>query len=966
MKLKKHHIIFSIFLIFIATSLKLSHPQLIPTGKTILKLISKQERKADCTCWSTVRIMEFHQAKQRLSYHATALKVEAMKALLLQIWFESSQSNLSLEKYIETKLNIKIGELNKDIPSKYNQALDHPRLQKYYYHQLTEHYRYLLSTIYEISERNLNPREFNELNKKEIELLAKVSTHLNYELLNIASKNAINKRHFEIMLTDIKKAYTELLSKLNLSTKKPTTKKTDLRYFLWLKHFSKTISKNKKESLKQYNQSIWSEDITIRHQAKLLSTIFDYDIKPKELEIVFKHFIENYRWLFFPLKINEYNYFQNPLNSNQKTNKKDYGYKVLNFKTEFNFLLKAFPFYLKQNGDIDVSYKNFNSKLDIDIFQDEKTINVRSYVLDSVRDTIVHWELIEQIQKNFRPAILDPFALEILAERISEYIAVIISISKKTGLPFKENISNNNLFTLKFFQINNAPAEWTLSNPDTPKKYFKESNNIETIIIERNDTKIDFGYFSGISSADLNNDSWIDIIVPGDFFIDVLINKSENSYKRKRIFEKEKTYFSSAYAIDYNEDYKLDIIGVGNNGIYFLKQTQPFTFELDNFLDLKFGFTLCANDIDNDEDIDIYVTQTSNTFFSLGGKSAEPNKLIINNKSKFNFKENQFIESQQISLACSILDLNNDQKNDIFVINDFGRDQLFIQEDNLKFTNQAEKYNVDDSGAGMNLSIVDFNNDSFWDAYITIIDAFNKQFTFHLPMDDTLLSINEEVLKTNTFLIGNQLYIGNKDNTFSRQTTQIIEPGLKGWGWGTTFFDYDNDSDKDIYITNGATLIDLKDIGKESNIFMLNKSGKLFYSNSTSEESKSLNSRAVVAVDTNNDGKLDLWVRTPGGAIEFKNTKLNLNSFLKIKLIGKKPNTFAIGAIIEVITDKKTMKEIILPQTGYLSQEPYLKHFGINNQKIKNIKITWPDQLESIIPAPKKLNQTITIKHPKI
>ena len=76
---------------------------------------------------------------------------------------------------------------------------------------------------------------------------------------------------------------------------------------------------------------------------------------------------------------------------------------------------------------------------------------------------------------------------------------------------------------------------------------------------------------------------------------------------------------------------------------------------------------------------------------------------------------------------------------------------------------------------------------------------------------------------------------------------------------------------------------------------------------------------------------------------------------LKIKLIGNGNNTFAIGSIIEVTTKERSQKKIVLAETGFLTQEPYIKHFGLNNMEIESIKITWPNKKVSIISKPIKI-----------
>ena len=131
---------------------------------------------------------------------------------------------------------------------------------------------------------------------------------------------------------------------------------------------------------------------------------------------------------------------------------------------------------------------------------------------------------------------------------------------------------------------------------------------------------------------------------------------------------------------------------------------------------------MCTNDIDNDGDLDIYVTQIMKDQPSINGRNAAPNKLIINDNNTFKMISIPTIESTGVWLACSIIDINHDGLKDIIVINDFGKDELFIQKNHLVFIDKARHYKFDDAGSGMNLSIIDFNGDEFWDIYITMID----------------------------------------------------------------------------------------------------------------------------------------------------------------------------------------------------------------------------------------------------
>ncbi|RAP24929.1 hypothetical protein DID73_00045 [Candidatus Marinamargulisbacteria bacterium SCGC AG-343-K17] len=932
-------------------------PHLIPTANKLTKLIVKKESSADCTCWSTVRIMEFHQTELPLSNHAMALKIEIMKTLLWNIWQTASKNNHKFEEELNNILSKNTHWLTSiTAPVTPDHLIQ--KTQKYHYHQLTEHYRYLLSIIYDVAHKNINPKELNELNNKNIEQLATISTHLNTELLSYARKSAILNHHHIVTVDDLKYGFETILNNLSLSDNISTTKKTSPLYFFWLKRISKKIIENKTYALIKYNDSIWNTSISTEHQAKLLSQIFKYKISKHELQLLIKEFIKTYKYLFYPNNDLRIDTLQKPILNKMLMNEFDYGNSIITFQEQFHQLNQTFPFLLHKNGDIEIKYKNRLKH------QKKKHLHhytIRSFTLDSVRDTVTHWTIMEQIQKSYRTAILDPFALELLAERISEYIALILTITKENSTTIQKEFQKNTI-KKSFLQINEIKSTWNKKNTLKKQNYFKQIKTFKTSQSNHlpKNTK---GYYSGISTVDINNDNRIDIIVPEENKLTLYLNNIDG-FKEKTILKSTKHPINAVYAIDFNNDYRLDLIAVIENKVLFLEQTSNTQFRKTTQLIMEKAFSMCTNDIDNDGDLDFYITQINTEEPALGGKNGSPNKLIINNNKSFNITNIPAIESTSIGLACSIIDLSNDNKKDIIIINDFGRDELYIQNKPMTFINKAKQYKFDDAGSGMNLSIIDYNQDNYWDIYITMIDMFNKHLTFQLPDENSIVSRSDKILKTNTFLIGNQLYIG-KDQTFERKTHDIFEPGLKGWGWGTSFFDINNNGLNDAYITNGRFILENPAIDEEKNILMINQNNHFFYSHSTSKESQPLNSRAVSALDYNNDGLMDLAVRTPYRVILFENNRANNNHWVKVKLIGIKKNTHAIGSTIEVKTNKNTQKKIILAETGYLTQEPYIKHFGLKNNAIEEIIITWPNKTRTILKAPIKNNQIITIKQPK-
>jgi hypothetical protein len=86
------------------------------------------------------------------------------------------------------------------------------------------------------------------------------------------------------------------------------------------------------------------------------------------------------------------------------------------------------------------------------------------------------------------------------------------------------------------------------------------------------------------------------------------------------------------------------------------------------------------------------------------------------------------------------------------------------------------------------------------------------------------------------------------------------------------------------------------------------------------------------------------------------------NNWLRLKLVGKKSNTDAIGAWVEVKAGGKTMQREITATRSYLSQSELPVTFGFGQSKsIDGIQIKWPGGVIQNVPAPSALNTTLTI-----
>ena len=131
----------------------------------------------------------------------------------------------------------------------------------------------------------------------------------------------------------------------------------------------------------------------------------------------------------------------------------------------------------------------------------------------------------------------------------------------------------------------------------------------------------------------------------------------------------------------------------------------------------------------------------------------------------------------------------------------------------------------------------------------------------------------------------------------------------------------------------------------ERNRMYLNVQGKNFLEVShLSGADIDSDSRAVLATDTDNDGKLDLVLRQAGGGpLRIFANQFPHRSFLKVSLRGTKSNRLGIGARLTAwVGDQRFVRELF-PLNSNQSQGPPWVHFGLgSSDRVDRLEIAWP------------------------
>ena len=503
---------------------------------------------------------------------------------------------------------------------------------------------------------------------------------------------------------------------------------------------------------------------------------------------------------------------------------------------------------------------------------------------------------------------------------------------------------------------------------------------------------------SGIAAEDINNDGWIDLLILSGVGNKLYLNQQGKSFKDITLesgIEWRRTSDNT-----YGEPRQPLIADINNDGL----QDIVITYVNDrhrvykNLGDAKFkDVTESANlggldlvggpatvaDFDNDGLLDIYVTYfghyTKGILPTLKRRNDNglPNQLF-KNMGDFKFKnitDGSGTDHTGWGQAVAHTDFDGDGFQDLIVGNDFGVNAYLRNNGNGKFSNISAQLGTEKPSYTMNIGIADLNQDLQPDIYISNIVTMNKEEKYVLPNEDTQMKFDADKLAKMRVVEANDLFLSKKDENgnLSYELSEAVGRGYSstGWSWDADFFDYDNDGDNDLYVLNGMNEFNLyssenpyyedplqnkkKNVyipvsTKESNVFFVNDGGKLVNQSANSGVDLVGNSRSATYFDFDRDGDLDIAINNYHEKSVFYKNDLNKKSsrWLKIKLIGdtkKNVNRDAIGARI-ILTTKSglTMWREVHGSIGYMSVHPKIQHFGLGDEKIKEVKIIWPNR----------------------
>jgi len=434
------------------------------------------------------------------------------------------------------------------------------------------------------------------------------------------------------------------------------------------------------------------------------------------------------------------------------------------------------------------------------------------------------------------------------------------------------------------------------------------------------------GYGMGAAVGDVNNDGRPDLYLSNLGANQLYLNKGDGKFVdvTKESGTDDVRWTTSASFFDYDRDGWLDLMMV-------------------NYAD----FTVANSP-------NCYAATTARDYCTPRVFRAPGNRLL-RNKGNGTF--------QDVTVAAGVdkefghglgvvtADFNDDGWIDIYVANDGDANQLWTNQRNGTFINDALLAGaaVNRNGqteAGMGVDAGDFDGNGTDDIFVT-----------HL-MDET-----------------NTLYVNLGKAIFEDRTREAAlgMPGRRFTGFGTFFFDYDNDGWLDLFVANGAVQL-LPELVRGNHPFPLVQPKQLFRNTGKASFVEVIDpelqtpevSRGAALGDVDNDGDTDVLVTNNNGPARlFLNQVGNRNNWVGLRLVGKSGRDM-LGAQVEVVVSaNNVLRRRVRTDGSYLTANDPRVLVGVGSaRRVQSVRVRWPDGTVEEFRAP-AMNKYTTLESNK-
>jgi hypothetical protein len=393
-------------------------------------------------------------------------------------------------------------------------------------------------------------------------------------------------------------------------------------------------------------------------------------------------------------------------------------------------------------------------------------------------------------------------------------------------------------------------------------------------------------------------------------------------------------------------------------------------YDRDGLLDL-YVTAYFRNDIDLWHLTTTKIMHNSFEFATNGGKN-----LLFHNLGNGKFEDvtdKMGVGSTRWTLAAASADFNGDGWPDIYLANDYGPEELYLNDHGRRFV--LTKAGLEsESKSGMSVALGDAFNRGRLDAFVTNISERGYLFQ------------------------NNNLRVNEMPETGRFRNVAEGEIADAGWAWGAQFGDFNNDGANELFVANGFISADpqksywyamSKIAGANGRLFEDAATWPAFGNASLSGYERSrvyLNrgvagwtdvakrvgvtnthdGRAVALADLSSRGAVDVIVANQNQpAVLYRDYPDGTNHWIAFKLIGTRSNRSAIGAEVVLESGDLKQRRIVDGGSGFASQNDRRPHFGLGHREwVDRVVIYWPSGTKQVLLNP-AIDRFVTVTEPE-
>jgi hypothetical protein len=463
---------------------------------------------------------------------------------------------------------------------------------------------------------------------------------------------------------------------------------------------------------------------------------------------------------------------------------------------------------------------------------------------------------------------------------------------------------------------------------------------------------------SGLAINDLDNDGDLDLVLAN-------LNGPNSIFWN----EGNLTFRQDTEALSYSDARAVNIVDVDGDGwqdIVLTRRITPPLYWRNNGATGQSGFTrvnlpgveqpayaMAWGDVDNDGDLDLVTGSYDAELAQKAGNSF----MFSDGVGVYTYEnQNDVFAARRLAdkaqaLAIFLTDLNQDNRLDILVGNDFDMpDQIWLQQ--VDGWRPAQLF-AQTTHSTMSIDVGDINNDGHWELFATDMKPY--------ATDSQTLSAWEPVMAGMSHppagdpqIMENVLQVAAGNSYENRAATSGLS--ATGWSWSSKFGDLDNDGFLDLYVVNGMMAEELfaelpgHELVEQNQAFRNEGNGQFAPAPEWLLDASG-SGRGMSMADLDHDGDLDIVVNNLLSPAQIFENQLCRGSALEVDLVWPDShNSRALGSRLILQTGTGPYYREVKASSGYLSGDPARVHFGFpNRSELERLEIRWPDGVISTV-----------------